>query len=266
MPAATERRSFLTASAPRSSPAISASGAANAGEVEKRLHEADAAIPGRIVFTTSFGLEDQVLTHVIARSGLGDRVSFVTLDTGRLFPEVYDLWARTEERYGILIEAHFPRADDVERLVRDQGINGFRSSPEARKACCAVRKLVPLDQALRGASGWITGLRADQSQARADTSFMQEDTERGLIKISPLYDWSRARALEFARSQDVPLNPLHERGFVSIGCAPCTRAIAPGEPERAGRWWWEQDAAKECGLHVGADGKLVRARAVGVSP
>ncbi|HEY5796860.1 MAG TPA: phosphoadenylyl-sulfate reductase [Bosea sp. (in: a-proteobacteria)] len=266
MSAATERRSFLTAPAPAISPAISAGEAARAGDVEKRLHEARAAIPGSIVFTTSFGLEDQVLTHVIARSGLGDRVSFVTLDTGRLFPEVYDLWAQTEERYGVSIQAHLPRADDVERLVRDQGINGFRTSPEARKACCAVRKLVPLEQALRGASGWITGLRADQSQARADTSFMHEDIERGLIKISPLYDWSRERALDFARGNDVPLNPLHERGFVSIGCAPCTRAIAPGEPERAGRWWWEQDVAKECGLHVGADGKLVRARAVEVAP
>jgi phosphoadenosine phosphosulfate reductase len=270
MSAATERRSFLAAPAPLSPPASSVGAGgrvrADAGDVEERLHEACAAIPGSIVFTTSFGLEDQVLTHVIAGAGLGDRVSFVTLDTGRLFPEVYDLWAQTEERYGVSIQAHMPRADDVERLVRDQGINGFRTSPKARKACCAVRKLVPLDQALQGASGWITGLRADQSQARADTSFMQEDAERGLLKISPLYDWSRERALDFARGHDVPLNPLHERGFVSIGCAPCTRAIAPGEPERAGRWWWEQDAAKECGLHVGADGRLVRATSPQVSP
>jgi phosphoadenosine phosphosulfate reductase len=266
MSARTERRSFLAAPASLLPPAVEAGAGgrarASAGDVEERLREACAAIPGRIVFTTSFGLEDQVLTHVIARSGLGGRISFVTLDTGRLFPEVYDLWAQTEERYGVSIQAHLPRADDVERLVRDQGINGFRISPEARKACCAVRKLVPLDQALQGASGWITGLRADQSHARADTSFMEEDAQRGLLKISPLHDWSRERALEFAQGHDVPLNPLHERGFVSIGCAPCTRAIAPGEPERAGRWWWEQDAAKECGLHVGSDGRLVRARAV----
>lgn len=270
MSAASERRSFPAAPAPLSLP-VSPGGASghapiDAGDVENRLREACLTLAGRIVFTTSFGLEDQVLTHVIARSGLGARVSFVTLDTGRLFPEVYDLWARTEERYGISIQAHFPQAGDVERLVRDQGINGFRASPEARKRCCAVRKLVPLDQALQGAVGWITGLRADQSQARADTSFMQEDTGRGLTKISPLHDWSREHALDFARGNDVPLNPLHERGFVSIGCAPCTRAIAPGEPERAGRWWWEQDAARECGLHVGADGRLVRARSVEVSP
>ena len=265
MSAEVERRSVLTAFVPPSSPAISAGEAGCAGDVEQRLREACAAIPGIIVFTTSFGLEDQVLTHVIARAGLGDRISFVTLDTGRLFPEVHDLWAQTEERYGVSIQAHMPLADDVERLVRAQGINGFRNSPEARKACCAARKLVPLDRALLGAAGWITGLRADQSQARADTSFMQQDAERGLTKISPLHDWSRERALDFARSHNVPLNPLHERGFVSIGCAPCTRAIAPGEPERAGRWWWEQDAARECGLHVGADGKLVRARAVEVA-
>ena len=227
---------------------------------------ARATCHGTIVFTTSFGLEDQVLTHCIAQVGLAQEIVFATLDTGRLFPEVYDLWALTEERYGITIAGHAPEATDIEHLVRQQGINGFRNSSEARKRCCAVRKLVPLDRALRGASGWITGLRADQSQARAETSFMQQDAERGLLKISPLHDWSRDQALDFARRYDVPLNPLHERGFVSIGCAPCTRAIAPGEPERAGHWWWEQDAAKECGLHVGSDGRLVRAAAVEVSP
>ena len=235
-------------------------------DVETRLIEARAACRGSIVFTTSFGLEDQVLTHVIARLGLAREIAFATLDTGRLFPEIYDLWALTEERYGIAIAGYAPEANAIEQLVHEQGINGFRSSSDARKRCCAVRKLAPLDRALHGASGWITGLRADQSQARAETSFMQQDIERGLLKISPLHDWSRDQALDFARRHDVPLNPLHERGFVSIGCAPCTRAIAPGEPERAGRWWWEQDAAKECGLHVGSDGRLVRAAAAGVSP
>ncbi|CAN5290522.1 phosphoadenylyl-sulfate reductase [soil metagenome] len=262
MSAGIERRSLLTASASRSSPAISL----DAPEVEQRLHDATAATPGRIVFTTSFGLEDQVLTHVIAHSGLGDRIAFVTLDTGRLFPEVHDLWARTQERYGVSVAACVPDADAVEQLVHDQGINGFRTSPEARKACCGVRKLVPLDHALKGAAGWITGLRADQSQARGETSFMQQDEQRGLVKISPLHDWTRDRVLDFARANAVPLNPLHERGFVSIGCAPCTRAIAPGEPERAGRWWWEHDAARECGLHLGSDGRLVRARAAKVAP
>ncbi|WP_248308612.1 phosphoadenylyl-sulfate reductase [Bosea sp. 124] len=227
---------------------------------------ARARCAGTIVFTTSFGLEDQVLTHWIASAGLAREIVFATLDTGRLFPEVHDLWALTEDRYGISIRGYAPEAADIERLVLQQGINGFRISPETRRRCCAVRKLVPLERALRGAAGWITGLRADQSQARADTSFLQQDTERGLLKISPLYDWSREQALDFARRLEVPLNPLHARGFVSIGCAPCTRAIAPGEPERAGRWWWEQDAAKECGLHVGSDGRLVRAAASAAAP
>lgn len=227
-------------------------------EVRDRLIAARASCQGKIVFTTSFGLEDQVLTSLIARSGLATDIVFATLDTGRLFPEVYDLWAQTEQHYGIVIRGYAPKADDVEQLVLDQGINGFRTSPEARKRCCSVRKILPLERALHDASGWITGLRADQSQARAETQFMQQDPERKLLKISPLYDWSRERALDFAHRHEVPLNPLHERGFVSIGCAPCTRAVMPGEPERAGRWWWEQDATKECGLHVGSDGRLVR--------
>jgi phosphoadenosine phosphosulfate reductase len=235
-------------------------------DVGERLLAARAATEGVLVFTTSFGLEDQVLTHWIATVGLAKSVVFATLDTGRLFAETYDLWALTEERYGISIRGYAPNAIELERMVGEQGINGFRASPEARKRCCGVRKLRPLDRALQGAAGWITGLRADQSQARAQTPFMQHDDERGLIKISPLHDWSRPQALDFARRHEVPLNPLHERGFVSIGCAPCTRAIAPGEHERAGRWWWEQDAAKECGLHVGHDGRLVRAAPAEASP
>ena len=245
--------------ASRSNALVSNASAVHEAEVFKRLIKAQATCTGKIVFTTSFGLEDQVLTSFIAQSGLGATIVLATLDTGRLFPEVYDLWAQTEERYGVVIRGYAPKADDLEGLIHDQGINGFRASPEARKRCCGVRKLLPLERALHGASGWLTGLRADQSRARAETPFMQHDAKRNLLKISPLYDWSREQALDFARGHDVPLNPLHERGFVSIGCAPCTRAIAPGEPERAGRWWWEQDAAKECGLHVGSDGRLIRA-------
>lgn len=218
-----------------------------------------------MVFTTSFGLEDQVLTHWIAEVGLSKSIVFATLDTGRLFSETYDLWALTEERYGLTIRGYAPDAAELEQMTLDQGINGFKASPEARRRCCGVRKLQSLNRALRGAAGWITGLRADQSQARARTPFMEHDDERGLLKISPMHDWSRPQALDYARRHAVPLNPLHESGFVSIGCAPCTRAIAPGEPERAGRWWWEQDAAKECGLHVGHDGRLIRAALAGVS-
>ena len=212
------------------------------------------------VFTTSFGLEDQVLTHLLWKGGLTDRLRFATLDTGRLFPETYEVWAQTERRYDVSIEAFVPDALAVEQLVRDHGINGFRSDIAIRKTCCGIRKLEPLARALSGADIWVTGLRADQSGARGGTGLTDFDSERGLTKLNPLHDWNRDEVLAFAEAHDVPISPLHARGFASIGCAPCTRAIAPGEPERAGRWWWEDEAAKECGLHVGADGRLVRAR------
>ena len=212
---------------------------------------------GRVVFTTSFGLEDQVLTHFIATAKLP--VTFATLDTGRLFPEVYALWQETEERYGILIRPYYPRHDSLELHVRQNGINGFYASRDARKSCCDIRKVEPLGRALAGAAIWLTGLRADQSAARGGVELAEADVARGLVKASPLIDWTRERALAFAEANGVPINPLHAHGFVSIGCQPCTRAIRPGEPERAGRWWWEDDAAKECGLHVGQDGKLARA-------
>lgn len=228
-------------------------------DLSERLAGIVAQSVGPIVFTTSFGLEDQVLTHVIATAKLP--VTFVTLDTGRLFPEVYALWQETEERYGILIRPYYPRHDALELLVRQNGINGFYASRDARKSCCDIRKVEPLGRALAGADIWLTGLRADQSAARGGVRLTEADAARGLVKASPLIDWTRERALAFAEENDVPINPLHAQGFVSIGCQPCTRAVRPGEPERAGRWWWEDDAAKECGLHVGPDGKLARAAA-----
>lgn len=215
-------------------------------------------VGGRLVFTTSFGLEDQIVTHLIATQNLP--IEIVTLDTGRLFGEVHALWAETVARYGITITPFYPRHDAVEAFVRGHGINGFYNSIEARKACCNVRKVEPLGRALAGAAAWITGLRANQSAARGGVTLAEVDRDRGLIKLNPLLDWSRDEALAFARKHDVPLNPLHEQGFLSIGCQPCTRAIQPGEPERAGRWWWEEEAAKECGLHVGPDGRLVRSK------
>jgi len=216
------------------------------------------AVEGRIVFTTSFGLEDQALTHAIVESGAA--VDIVTLDTGRLFPETVALWAQTERRYGLRVKAYTPAAGDVEALLDEQGVEGFRGSVAARKACCDVRKIAPLRRALAGAQGWITGLRADQSAARGATPFCEHDLQRGLVKFNPLADWSRERALAYVEAHDVPINALHAQGFPSIGCAPCSRAVAPGEPERAGRWWWEEDGKKECGLHVGADGRPTRAR------
>uniref|UniRef100_A0A9E7ZM23 Adenosine 5'-phosphosulfate reductase n=1 Tax=Bosea sp. NBC_00436 TaxID=2969620 RepID=A0A9E7ZM23_9HYPH len=233
-----------------------------AADLPGRLAGIVAQAAGPVVFTTSFGLEDQVLTHFIATAKLP--VTFATLDTGRLFPEVYALWQETEERYGILIRPYYPRHDAVELHVRQNGINGFYASRYARKSCCDIRKVEPLGRALAGADIWLTGLRADQSAARGDVKLAEADPARRLVKASPLIDWTRERALAFAEENAVPLNPLHARGFVSIGCQPCTRAILPGEPERAGRWWWEDDAAKECGLHVGQDGKLARAKPASV--
>jgi phosphoadenosine phosphosulfate reductase len=230
---------------------------ARAAALEKTLSGLDAAarltafrseVTGKIAFTTSFGLEDQVILHMICEAGLD--IDLVTLDTGRLFPETYTAWGETEARYGRRIRAIYPRHDAFEALVQAQGINGFYSSREARAACCDVRKVEPLGRALAGAAGWITGLRADQSAHRGQADLVAADTERGLLKLSPLHDWTREAALRFADANAVPRNTLHAKGFASIGCAPCTRAIRPGEPERAGRWWWEDETKKECGLHV----------------
>ena len=215
-------------------------------------------ISGPFVFTTSLGLEDQVLLHLIVESGIA--LDVVTLDTGRLFPETYELWARTETRYGLRIRAFYPDTNALETLVRERGINGFYASRSARTSCCGVRKSEPLNRALHHAAAWITGLRADQSAARSTTPFVAYDPVHDLLKANPLLDWTREQTAAFASAQDVPVNPLHRRGFVSIGCAPCTRAIAPGEAERAGRWWWEEDETRECGLHL-KDGRLVRAGA-----
>ena len=216
-----------------------------------RLLAAVEHVGGPVVFTTSFGLEDQAIVHAIAASGAPIRV--VTLDTGRLFPETYDLWAATEERYGLRVAAFAPRREALEALVDAQGINGFRLSVEARKACCGIRKVEPLGRALKGAAGWVTGLRAGQSPNRAATPFAEPDETYGLLKVNPLADWSRPDVERYVADHRIPYNPLHDRGFPSIGCAPCTRAVRVGEPERAGRWWWEEEAKKECGLHVRPD-------------
>jgi phosphoadenosine phosphosulfate reductase len=224
----------------------------------QRLALIRAQIPGRLVFTTSFGLEDQAIGHAIFAQGLA--IDVVTLDTGRLFPETHDVWAETERRYGIRVQAFVPAQKKVEALVARQGIDGFRSSVAERHACCDVRKVVPLGRALAGAFGWVTGMRSEQSADRAQVAMASPDKRRNLVKVNPLLDWQRDHVVDFVRAHDVPYNILHDRGFLSIGCAPCTRAVAPGEPERAGRWWWEHEAQKECGLHFSADGRVVRAK------
>jgi phosphoadenosine phosphosulfate reductase len=225
----------------------------------ERLRTIGQAINGRLVFTTSFGLEDQALTHLIVHSGIPAEI--VTLDTGRLFPETYAVWSETEQRYDIRIRGYYPSAESVESLVLARGINGFYDTPAARKSCCDVRKVEPLRRALTGAAVWITGLRADQSAVRQNMGFVTWESDRNLLKANPLLDWSRDRVADLVGSERIPNNPLHQRGFLSIGCAPCTRAIKPGEPERAGRWWWENESLKECGLHVASDVRLTRAQA-----
>jgi phosphoadenosine phosphosulfate reductase len=227
--------------------------------ISERLKAAVAAVSGRLVFTTAFGIEDQLLAHHIFTERLP--IDVVTLDTGRLFPETYKVWQETEEKYGSRIRAVHPDASALTDLIADQGINGFYYSKEARLSCCHVRKVVPLQRALEGAAGWITGLRADQSDHRSTTEFAAWDDERGLLKIAPLFDYTRSRIIAECVKIGVPVNELHSQGYPSIGCAPCTRAIKPGEHERAGRWWWENDAAKECGLHVDSSGRLVRSAA-----
>ncbi|HEY0013361.1 MAG TPA: phosphoadenylyl-sulfate reductase [Allosphingosinicella sp.] len=227
--------------------------------IAERLRTSVQAVQGRLVFTTSFGIEDQLIAHHIFTEKLP--IEVVTLDTGRLFPTTYDVWQATEERYGVRIKAFYPQADAVAAMVADSGINGFYHSKDARIACCGVRKVEPLGRALAGAAAWVTGLRADQSGQRSSVPLAAWDGERGLLKLAPLYDYTRDRVAAEVGPLGVAVNELHAQGFLSIGCAPCTRALAPGEPERAGRWWWENDAAKECGLHVGADGRLVRSNA-----
>jgi phosphoadenosine phosphosulfate reductase len=242
--AALPRPRTAMASAPSNTPAVIAALAPLSAA--ERVAAAPRLIGGRVVFTTSFGLEDQAIIHMIRDID----IDVVTIDTGRLFPETYDTWDATERRYGRRIRAVAPDREAVEALVATQGINGFRGSVDARHTCCGVRKVVPLGRALTGADGWITGLRADQSQNRAATPVAAFDDTHKLIKINPLADWHRDDVVRYVSAHDIPHNPLHDRGFLSIGCAPCTRAVQPGEPERAGRWWWESEDKKECGLHL----------------
>jgi len=239
--------SLLTDTEPLQAAAQRLMGTFTALDLNARLAAVARAIPGRIVFTTSFGLEDQAIAHAIFTNDLP--IDVITLDTGRLFPQTYELWSNTEARYGRRIQALYPERRAVEAFVAQHGIDGFRLSIAARQACCGVRKVEPLGRALDGASGWITGVRAEQSSERAATSYAALDRVRGLIKVNPLLDWTRERVVAFVRKHGVPVNPLHDQGFLSIGCAPCTRAVKAGESERAGRWWWEQDDKKECGLH-----------------
>ncbi|GMQ25964.1 phosphoadenylyl-sulfate reductase [Algoriphagus sp. oki45] len=202
--------------------------------------------PGKVVFSTSLGQEDQVITQLIASQNLPIRI--FSLDTGRLFPETLELLARTEAKYKTRIKVYYPERDSVETWVAKNGINGFYESVENRKSCCYVRKVEPLKRALAGNEIWVTGLRAEQSANRSGMKKIEWDESNQIIKYNPLLDWSFDEMIAYIDGHKIPYNTLHDQGFISIGCAPCTRAILPGEDARAGRWWWE-DSKKECGLH-----------------
>ncbi|MFT3802632.1 MAG: phosphoadenylyl-sulfate reductase [Burkholderiaceae bacterium] len=212
---------------------------------------------GPAVFTTSFGAEDMVVLDLIARAGLD--VQIVTLDTGRLHDETYQLMERARERYQRPIIAMAPDTRALEAFVAEQGINPFYRSIDLRKRCCQIRKMEPLGRALSGKGLWITGLRRDQSVTRAELDVLARDDGHGLMKLNPIVEWTHDDVWAYVERFDVPTNALHARGFPSIGCAPCTRAVEPGEDLRAGRWWWEQAETRECGLHMTPDGRLVRA-------
>lgn len=202
------------------------------------------------VFTSSFGAEDMVIMDMLARANAGIEVA--TLDTGRLPEETYTLMEEAAQKYGIKVRSYFPDYREVESMVNERGMNLFYSSKENRKLCCRIRKVEPLGRLLKNRKAWITGLRADQTANRSNLQIVETDPKRNIVKINPLIGWSSSDVWDYIRKNDVPYNSLHDRGYPSIGCQPCTRAISPGEDERAGRWWWEDDN-KECGLHVTGD-------------
>jgi phosphoadenosine phosphosulfate reductase len=201
----------------------------------------------KVALASSFGAEDQVLTDMLCKVSGNPRV--FTLDTGRLPQETYDVMAATRQRYGIQMDIVFPDREQVEDMVNKHGPNLFYESIEARKLCCQVRKIEPLKRALSGLQAWVCGLRTEQSPTRTDLQRIEWDETFGLLKISPLADWTTEQIWDYIRQNDVPYNKLHDQGYPSIGCAPCTRAIGPHDDIRAGRWWWEQPEHKECGLH-----------------
>ena len=201
-----------------------------------------------VALATSFQVQGMVLVDMFAKTDPEARI--FTLDTGRLHSHTYDAMEKTREKYGINIEVLFPDTDEVEEMVTSRGVNLFYKSVENRRLCCQVRKTNPLNGFLKTLDGWITSIRADQTEQRADSSKFEIDYLHGkMLKINPILDWTIERVWDYVRKNDVPYNKLHDMGYPSIGCAPCTRAVEEGEDPRAGRWWWEQDSDKECGIH-----------------
>lgn len=205
------------------------------------------AYQGRIALSSSLSIEDQTLTDIIVTQDKNTRI--FTLDTGRLFPETYHLIEKTNMTYGIKIEVFFPDYHEVQRMVREEGINLFYNSVESRHRCCQIRKLEPLKRASEGLDVWICGLRREQSITRQDMQVVEWDEMHQLIKVNPLISWTEQQVWDYIRQHHVPYNKLHDKGYPSIGCEPCTRAVQPGEDVRSGRWWWESPDHRECGLH-----------------
>jgi phosphoadenosine phosphosulfate reductase len=216
--------------------------------IEESLKTLISLFPGEVIFTTSFGIEDQILTHIIFENDLP--VEVVTLDTGRLFPETYKVFSETVTKYRKKINVLFPNYSDIEKMVTEKGPFSFYESKENRIECCKLRKILPLNRQLRGKKCWISGIRAYQSDNRSQMSPLEWDEDKRLFKFHPLFKWTLPEVESFIKENGVPYNSLHDKGFVSIGCEPCTRAVNPGEDFRAGRWWWENDALKECGCHI----------------
>lgn len=204
-------------------------------------------IENNIVFSTSLGQEDQIITDAIFKNNLP--INVFTLDTGRLFYEHYELLAKNNAKYKIKTKVYFPDSEDVEKYVSEKGINAFYHSVENRKECCYIRKVKPLNRALEGAKVWITGLRAEQSENRENLSILEWDSQRQLYKYNPLIHWTYQEVLDYIKEHKIQDMPIHRQGYISVGCKPCTRPIAEGENPRAGRWWWEE-SKKECGLHT----------------
>jgi len=203
---------------------------------------------GKIVLASSFGAEDQVLTHMLMQ--VNPQVEIFTIDTGRLYPETLELLEITEKRYGFRYKVYRPNHQSVEIFVKEKGLDSIYDSIENRKACCSMRKIEPLQRALQGAGAWITGLRRNQSASREDVSHVAiDEAHGGIYKVCPLANWSDEEVWDYIKKHAIPYNHLHDQGYPSIGCEPCTRAVKPGEDIRAGRWWWEKSEHKECGLH-----------------
>jgi phosphoadenosine phosphosulfate reductase len=215
-----------------------------------QLHKAVAEFKN-VCYANSLGSESIVLTDLIwgQAAAIEPAIEIFSIDTGRLYPETYDLIERVQQRYGRALRIYYPDAAKIEGWVGEHGINGFRDGLEQRRGCCGIRKVEPFRRAIAGRGAWVTGIRRGQSASRALTAAVEWDAEYGLHKISPLLDWTEKEIWEYIRKKKLPYNSLHDSGFPSIGCAPCTRAVQPGDDERSGRWWWERSDSRECGLH-----------------